>query len=401
MSTDWVSRLKAAWRGEVSGADLGAALAATASLAGLQQALQDRRLAAEIEQAGTPWRASLAVGQIAAPLWLANTLVDLAGAFYDAEAQAHPDRPDSVSPATHDLVTALLAPVEDLAAAVTAMLADPNQRPALTAPVRVGPGGGIANIMLPDLIPIPYARGLATGARRTHTTAASALAALQGTLGTSPTPDWLIAGTRRLDGELQAAGARLDMVEVRLGSLLVARGAEPATLAAACNDLWEIVGSAMVAGQQVADPHLLPEARAAGAERHVAPGSAWSAPAHPSPAPPAPRPTAAPAHPAHRLPAVSLPEVGEGGAAVRPKDGSSAAPTPAPAPPPPVSLPSIGGDAAPSPATHTGGETGSGMFPSIGEEATPPAPRREPPATRPAPAREDDGQQPLRLPEIG
>lgn len=300
---EWGARLTVAWHGQGATADLGALFAATAGLTGLQQALEDRRLAAEIEHIGHDWRAVLAVGQLAAPLWLAGTLVSLAGAFYDAATQAQtqarsqpnshhlthstlPDQaeqasgsasvPVSVSPYTHDLVAALLAPLEDIIADVTAALADPAHRTALTVPLHVGPGGTVAPLALPVPLPVHYAQGLATGVRRVHTSALATLAWVQTTVARSPSPapTWLAAGLRRLDGVLQAAAARLDMAEIHLAPLVVGVGAgEPArqrgarggssdsqALAAVCQDLWRIVDTVVVAGQEVADPHLLPEA---------------------------------------------------------------------------------------------------------------------------------------------
>src|SRR5258707_2218132 len=127
MPTGWGAHF-GAWRGETSGADLTALFAATASLSKLQQALEDRRLeiqiaqAGQIGQTGQAWRTVLALGRIAAPLWLADALVALAGAFYDAEAQPHADPPASIPSYIHDLVAALLMPVEDIVAVVTAAL---------------------------------------------------------------------------------------------------------------------------------------------------------------------------------------------------------------------------------------------------------------------------------------
>jgi len=226
--------------------------AATAGLSELRQALEDHRLAAKIEAAhiehagdhvSDGWRALLAVGQIAAPLWRADALVDLAGAFYDAEAQSHPDRPSSISPCTHDLVAALLSPVEDIIADVTAALADPQSRhdagrPATYRARRRHRRGA----PLPIPSPSPTYAGLATGARRLHTAAAADLAAAQAAVAASSPPDWLAAGLRRLDGELQATGARLDMAEVRLAAALGPGGGDYSSLASVCRDLWAIVG---------------------------------------------------------------------------------------------------------------------------------------------------------------
>lgn len=404
---DWGARLRAAWRGEVSNADLGAMFTATARLSDLQQALGDRRLAADIEHSGNDWRALLAVGPIAAPLWLADALVALAGALYDAEGPEHGDRPASISAYTHEVVAELLSPIEDIIADVTAAVADPGHRTALTAPLHVGPGGGIASERLPYLPPIPYSRGLATGARRVHTSAAAALAAAQATVAKSPAPDWLTSGLRRLDGELQAAGARLEVAELRLTPLLGERGGDPSSLAAVCRDLWMVVDTAVVAGQVIADPHLLPEARVIPQHAATPPSpSRATSPVLP-PMPPMPR----------RMRAVALPEIAEGMPA--PQDEPKGAPGPArfstPSPPANVSLPSIGGDdvdTAPPPAAAGDGGAAPDLvsLPSIGDVAQPPATHPTPPiappqAPHPTPPHanetEPDDEPPIRLPDIG
>jgi hypothetical protein len=385
MSTAWNARLKAAWRGEVSGADLSAMFAATARLATLQQALEDRRLAAEIDHVGHDWRAVLAVGQIAAPLWLADALVNLAQAFYDAETQSHPDRPSSVSPYTHDLVAALLAPVEDIIADVTAALADPGHLPALTAPLRVGPGGDIAEGAPPDPVLVPYARGLLAGAVRVHTSAATELMSVQAAIVRSPSPDWLAAGLRRLDGELQAAGARLDMDEARLTALVGTHSGDPAALAAIGRDLWLIVGIAITAGQMLSDPHLLPEAVAAPRHDVGAPSAPSTQPAPvvplPAPLPPAMPPPAPVDH-------VVLPRIDAGAAPLRERrDAPSPASHPAAAPPSAdLSLPSIGGDPSQP----------------VAPDAAPPSKPRKDASQRPeSPATEADDSPSVQFPDIG
>ncbi|MFI5274089.1 MAG: hypothetical protein ACHQ4H_13730, partial [Ktedonobacterales bacterium] len=313
----WNARFVAGWRGEVSDADLLAMFASLERLTSLQQALEDRRRAAEIEHAGVAWRAALAVGSLAAPVWLADALVGLAGTFYDADTKSRPDHPATVSPYTHDFVLALLAPVADIIADVTAGLADPRHRLALTSALRVGPGGALAAVAPPDPLAVAYLRGLASGARRVHTSAAMALAALQSAATKAPSPDWLAAGIRRLDGELQAAGARLDMDETRLVPLDAHQhGGDPAALAPLCRDLWGIVASAVVAGQMLADPHLMSEAIAAGATSSTAPQPA--APAAPTspmpPTPAAPRPVVAPRAPVVPVPHLTLPRIAPGAA---------------------------------------------------------------------------------------
>ena len=394
---DWGARLKAAWRGDVSDADLGAMFAATAGLNGLHQALEDRRRAAQIDNAGHDWRVVLAVGKIAAPLWLADALVALAGAFYDTETQSHPDRPASVSSYTHDLVATLLAPVTDIIADITAALADPTYPTALTVPLRVGPGGDIAAYPLPSSIPALYARGLSTGARRLHMSATVSLAATQQAASTSPSPDWLVAGLRRLDGELQASGARLDIAEVRLAPLLDARSSDHTSLQPICRDLWTIVDAALVAGQLVSDPHLLPDARVA-RPFDVAPPAA---PPSPLPSPPKRERTRAPALPqiAEGAPSphdTRQPPPAEGAATVSPQDLAFPVIAEGPdAAPPAQSLPTVGQPAHVS-------------LPSVGEPSQPaetatesrPASSRDTARSQPA-SDESEGEPHVSFPDIG
>jgi hypothetical protein len=407
---DWGARLKAAWRGEVSGADLGAMFAATASLSGVQQALADRRLAAEIEHAGHDWRTLLAVGPIAAPLWLADALVGLAGAFYDTETQSHPDRPTAVSPYTHDLVAGLLSPVEDIIADVAAALADPDHRASLTVPMHLAPASNGDIGTLPNPVPALYARGLATGARRIHTSAASALSEAQQTVAKSPSPDWLTAGLQRLNGEVQSAGARLDMDEVRLAPLAGERAGDASALAAVCRDLWNIVDTAVVVGQMASDPHLLPEAASASA--HPATG------ATPSRTPTAPPPRQ-PTHEVHEVRAAPLPRIAEGAPSPGDSSESALAPRPTAAPAAPdVSLPAVGDAPAAAPPEHTlpaVEQRADIPLPVVGE--APLSPPASPPAANPtlAPAQShpdasrrpssaasgNDDEPLVRFPDIG
>jgi hypothetical protein len=402
---DWGARLRAAWRGEVPDADLGAMFAASASLDGLRQALADQRLAAQIEHTTDDWRALLAVGALAAPLWLAETLVALAGAFYDADTQTHPARAGTVSAYTHELVGRLLAPVQDIVAEVTAALADPARRPALTAPLRVGPGGDIADLPLPEPVPEPYWRALAAAARRVHTSASAALGEVQAVVTRPPAPDWLAAGFQRLDGSLKAAGARLDMDEVRLPALAQAHGANPAAPGPLSRDLWMVVDAACVAGQMVADPHLLPEAVAA---RPAVPGSQAVGAGHDF----AQYPPMAPRR--ERTPPVSLPRIPEGAPASPPQPAnhpSAGDEFQHGAPQRDLPLPSIGpkdtpsgagqspgGQPAAHPATHPLPAIG-GPEPPAAAPPTPPHHDATPPSQRPA--SDDRDEPPIRLPEIG
>lgn len=388
---DWGARLRAAWHGEVSNADLGAMFAATARLADLQQALADRRLAAQIEHTGHDWRALLAVGPISAPLWLADALVGIAGALYDTESPAPADHSAVISAYTHDLIADLLAPVEDIFADVTAALADPGHHTALTRPLHVGPGGDIAAGRLPDLPRSPYARGLASGARRIHTSAAAALADARSVVTRAESPQWLEAGLRRLDGELQGAGARLDVIEVRLPPLLEQHGGDAAALAAACRDLWTVIDAAVVAGQVTADPHLLPEARAAA--EHAAPAATpWTPPAPPQ------------APPRHVRP-VTLPRIAEGAPDARQSAAATGEPDPHAAPPT-LSLPIVGGQETNS-SSPTKQSVAPISLPEIGGSPEPSttAPGPEHPSHMNRPGSGDpptqDEEQRFRLPDIG
>ncbi len=395
----WDARLKAAWRGEASGDDLAAMFAATAGLAGLKQALEDRRLEAEIEHTGHDWRAVLAVGRIAAPVWLADALVGLAGAFADAEKRAHPER-SSVSRATFETVAALLAPVEDIIADVTAALADPSHRTALTAPLHVGPGGEIAGDDLAGAVPGPYAQGLAAGTRQLHTAAAAALAGVRTQIAHSESPEWLKAGLQWLDGELQGAGARLDSSEARLTALTATHAGDSVSLAAICDGFWKIVDVAAVAGQMIADPHLLPQA--AGVTPRDADSDAArmqpvpTAPALPPPSPP--RPRRAPDEFVDPLP---LPRIDPGAAPLLQRrensenpenpltqgQGSSVTPAPQPAEAE-VALPLIGEE----PSQPRGPEP----------EPAPPRKAQFPARQKPETAKDAPGTDtPLPFPEIG
>lgn len=400
---DWGARLRAAWRGDVSNADLAAMFAATARLSDLQQALADRRLAADIEHAGHEWRALLAVGPIAGPLWLADALVTLAGALYDADAPASPGAPAAMNAYIHDIVAELLAPIEDIIADVTAALADAGHHTALTRPMRVGPGGDIAGERSPDLPPAPYVRGLAAGARRVHTAAAAALAEASAAVAKSVAPDWLASGLRRLDGEIQGASARLDMDEVRLPSLLGERGGgDSAAQADVCRDLWRVVEVAVVAGQVTADPHLLPEARTAA--QHAAPEpdtAVWASPAAAPPTPPLPP---------RRMRRVELPQIAEGMPDAGRWPAAPLVPERSSAPPDPP-LPAIGGpDVAPPPVANQ--PAASVLLPAIGGDAAHPPtgelPTTEPPRPHTPPTghtgEEDaqpDEEPPYRFPTIG
>lgn len=320
----WSARLKAALSGDVSGADVAAMLAATAPLASLEQELANRRLAAEIDHTGHEWRVCTALAPIAAPLWLAEVLVTLAQSLVETEAQDHPDRPSDLSPVVHAVAASSLQPVENIIAEVSAALRDPARPSGLTAPFTVGPRGTIAAYQLPVPIPVPYARGLLLAATRVRGAAQVALDDAESLVRRAPAPGWLTSALQRVGGELRAVEARLGMDETRLTPLLREPHANEDALEALCTDLWEALNTALVIGQMVREPHLLPGAPAA-------PPASPSADAPPqtyrqSPQPNAPQPivppapisatTVRPSQPSRREAAperpVALPTIGDG-----------------------------------------------------------------------------------------
>jgi hypothetical protein len=162
--------------------------------------------------------------------------------------------------------------------------------------------------------------------------------------------------------------------EVRLASLVGTHDGDPATLAALCRDLWTIVGVSVVAGQMLSDPHLMPEAAAAGAARHE------TAPLSPRSAPP-PRAAAAPSAappPAPRR--VELPRIDPGAAPLRQRED------------------------APSPPAHPSGPPAASPLPIIGESSPPPAQPNKPlpDVRRPESAAPDPDAGPaVKFPDIG
>ncbi|MGH2516778.1 MAG: hypothetical protein ACRDHP_14085, partial [Ktedonobacterales bacterium] len=202
----------------------------------------------------------------------------------------------------------------------------------------------------------------------------------------SESPDWLTAGLQRLDGELQGAGARLDMSETRLTAQAMTRGGDSTALTAMCRDLWRIVDVAAVAGQQIADPHLLPEAVATRYSEGPSPArGARMAPSPPaSPSPPAPPRRPAPPIIEH----VALPRIEPGSAPLLRREETPAAESHPVAPPPSeVALPTIGESTAP--------------------QSPPPAPKAQPrPEARTqqrpdTPSSAKDDEPPFAFPDIG
>lgn len=398
----WTDRLRAALSGDVAGVDVDAMLAATAPLDALHQALDDRRLSSRINHVGDEWRVIVEAANLAAPLWLADSLIVLAQGLREAAADGHPDRARAWSAAAHDLAVALLQPLEALVAEASAAAADPNRPTRLTAAVMAGPRGEIAAAPLPAPVAPDYLSGLVLAAERLHGAASQLLGDAEGLLHAETTPAWLTAGSQRVKGDLAAAGARFAMVRTRLNAMLPdparfrpgVTDAAPATL---CMEIWDIVNTALVAGQRLAEPRLLPGAPATDASsRRAAPAepvgsgpasaAAVRAPAAP-PQPPAPKPSAPPSTPrrpivvehAHELPDIqtlptprrqqSLLESPQRGG--EPTDGDHALPDiggPPAAPPDDTSarqLPSIGGH------TRSQDEVTPADLPRIGPEPAP------------------------------
>src|SRR5437016_5124053 len=119
----WGAKIKAALHGDVDSADVAALLASTRALTALREDLAGRRLDVELAHgkdataasaAGEAWRVADELGQVTGPLWLAEGLVALAQSIYDAEAQAHPDAPGTMSAVAHNRAVALLQPVASI-----------------------------------------------------------------------------------------------------------------------------------------------------------------------------------------------------------------------------------------------------------------------------------------------
>jgi len=347
----WSARLKAALSGDVSGADVAAMLAATAPLAALEQELAGRRLGAELDHAEHEWRVCLALAPIAAPLWLGESLVALAQSLLEAEAASHPDRPSDLSPLIHALAAAILQPVAAIIAEVSAALVDPERASGLTAPLTVGPRGTIAAYQLPYPIPAPYARGLLLAATRIQGAAQLVLDDTESLVTQSQAPGWLTAALRRVGGELRAAAARLGMLDTRLVPMLRAPRADEQMLAGICVDLWDALNTALVTGQMLREPRLLPGAPAPQpyASVQAAPAPTPLPPPAPRPQPPAPSliaPTAPRQQQPQQRPPAALPRIAPDQAAPFP-------PKPA-APERPLALPRIeeGARTAESPVTR-------------------------------------------------
>ena len=252
----WGARIKAAISGEVDGADVRALLASTVPLTTLQQALADRRLEAEIGQQGEEWRVAVDLSEVAAPLWLAEAAVTLAGSLVDAEDEAHPARPGALSAVSHYHAMVLLEPVGQILSAVSATLVDPTRRTNLPLPLLFGQQAIATDRSLSSL-PVAYLRGLLLGADRIEGAAQAALEATSALVGRSAAPPALSGGLQHLRGDLAAAGASLEIQRAAAAALLVSSAAGTALpqLAAA---LWTGIDALLRIGQLANAPRLLP-----------------------------------------------------------------------------------------------------------------------------------------------
>ena len=356
----WAERIRATWNGDMAGGDVQALLAASGSLDILRQQLADRRLSAQIDNIGEEWRVPAAIAPLTLPLWLGDSLVTLARSLCDAEAEAHPDRPNTLSAASHSLAVAALRPIETIVAEASAAAADPGRPRWLTAVVMVGPRGEVAAQSLPMPIPAGYVTGLMLAAERLHGAAGMLLAELTALLKPSEPPAWLAAAIQRVKGDLAAAGTRLAMLRTRLNMVVpdpqhFQAGMQGDSLPPLCHDLWEVLNAALVGGQRLSDPRLLPGAR------ETPPPPAPRSPAQPNrPFPSAPTsvvpvvstpPRPMPPPPARVERALDLPDIQALPAQYPPHRQlvTDDQPQPAkPRPPQPSSLPEIGGRPAAS-----------------------------------------------------
>lgn len=252
----WGARIKAAISGEVDGADVRALLASTVPLTALQQSLADRRLEAEIGHQGEEWLVAVDLSEVAAPLWLADAATTLAGSLVDAEAEAHPARPGTLSALSHYHAMILLEPVGQILSAVSATLADPSRRTNLPLPLLFGQQA-IATDRTLSVLPTAYLRGLLLGADRIEGAAQAALEATAALMERSAAPAGLSGGIQRLKGDLAATGA---MLEIHRGSAsaLLASSATGTALPQLAASLWEGIDALLRIGQSANAPQLLP-----------------------------------------------------------------------------------------------------------------------------------------------
>ena len=252
----WGARIKAAISGEVDGADVRALLASTVPLAALQQTLADRRLEAEIGHQGEEWLVAVDLSEVAAPLWLAEAATTLAGSLVDAEDEAHPARPGTLSAVSHYHAMVLLEPVGQILSAVSATLADPTRRTNLPLPLLFGQQA-IATDRTLSSLPVAYLRGLLLGADRLEGAAQAALQATGERVGRSPAPPSLSSGLQRLRGDLAATGASLEIQRAAAAALL-ASSATGTALPQLAASLWNGIDALLRIGQLANAPQLLP-----------------------------------------------------------------------------------------------------------------------------------------------
>jgi hypothetical protein len=262
VSQSWAGKIKSAIEGMVDGADARARLASTASLASLRQQIADRRLDAELANIDAPWRVPFVLAPIAAPLWLAESLVTLAQSFGDAESEAHPDRPAMMFALTHGQILVLLEPVDLLQGDISGILADPNRRPALPLPQAARPFAHTNAGLLTDRIPVPYARGLLAGAMSLAGSTHLLIDDYGKLFKHASAPAWLSSGLTTIDGDIAAAQTRLDAADLRASPVLRQSQPDQAALRELVVDLWDLANTYLKVGQLVSAPALLPGAQA-------------------------------------------------------------------------------------------------------------------------------------------
>jgi hypothetical protein len=412
----WTGKIKNAFEGVVDGSDARARLASGAPLASLRQQLSDRRLDVEIANLDEPWRAPFALSTVAAPLWVAESLLSLAESLSDAEVTAHPDRPTAMAALTHDQILALLEPIAMLQGEISGAIADPNRRSALSLPLLVRPYATTTAGLMAERVPVPYLRGLLAGVSSLSGAAQLLVEDYTPFMSHPSAPAWLRRGLATLKGDLAAAQARLDAAQAESVPVLRQPTPDEAALRTLAVDLWQVANTYLKLGQQITAPSLLPGAQPLPLRASELPspagvstttlGSAGTAGATPESSPPAGGGTSPNARPAP-LPGPetkaapekprAMPEIGGHGA---PKaiDG---APAQVPTPAQPRTMPEIGGRGAPAPAGRAEGSAPAPdrprAMPAIGGQSTPvPADRTETQTPRAT-----NLDQPRTMPEIG
>lgn len=254
----WNKRFVAALHGDVDGSDVATAIAATRPLYTLKQQVADRRLDGQLKNPREPWRVLEGIGAIAAPLWVADTCVALAQSLLDAEAQDHPQAPAMMSRDVHQHALALLALVEPIMDETSRALADPSYRMDLRMPVAVGIHGGfLATLGYAPMDPI-YLRGLLIGAGRAQGSASAVAQDYKNAMQGGNVPAWVGQGYEYVDGQISAAGVRLDSLHARTAPLLAHQRLDDDTLQALTEDCWGVIDGYVLAGQLANYPRLIP-----------------------------------------------------------------------------------------------------------------------------------------------